>query len=233
MSGETKLPAWYMFRQALRIMGLLTDVVQRLEIAGSLRRDQQLVGDIELVMAVNEIVPFEQRCSELLEAGLFRKRLNKHGAPIGWGQRFKAVIFNEVPVDLFIVLPDRQWGPTMVLRTGPGSANGVLVTTRGIRNRDGLLGILPQGLAWREGAIWDGDTRLDTPEEIDVFAACGLPYLPPYMRTAAEYQICSRRRIATGRSVLPAGWCELKWRVGATWKPARPVVVLEKQMSLI
>lgn len=234
MSG-IKQPANVMFRQALIIMGMLADVVQRIEIAGSLRRDQQWVGDIELVMAVEDGEAFERRCGEMLERGVMRKRLNTRGTSIGWGQRFKAGVFRDAPVDMFIVLPDRQWGPTMVLRTGPASANGVLVTTRGVRNRDGLVGVLPAGLAWREGAIWRGDVRLDTPEEIDVFAACGLPYLAPYERDAGEYQFWARRRVGEGRSVLAGTWCELKWRMGATWKAAPVVapVVVEKQMRMM
>lgn len=231
MSGD-KQPANVMFHHALVIMGMLADVVERIEIAGSLRRDQQWVGDIELVMAVRDGEAFERRCGEMLERGVMSKRLNTRGTSIGWGQRFKAGVFRGAPVDMFIVLADRQWGPTMVLRTGPASANGVLVTTRGVRNRDGLVGVLPSGLAWREGAIWRGDVRIDTPEEIDVFAACGLPYLAPYERDAGEYQFWARRRAGDGRSILAGTWCELKWRVGGTWKAA-PVIapmVFEKQM---
>lgn len=225
---------------ALYVMSLLTDVCDRLEIAGSLRRGVQQVSDIELVMKpkyleqkdmfgeVGGLVNLlEQRCDELLSNGTFEKRLNKNGAPIAWGKpgeesRYKSIACKGAPVDLFIVLPDRQWGPTMLLRTGPGDANQVLVTSDHLKNREGFTGILPGDMQFDNGALTRNWLPLDTPEEDDVFAAIGLPYIPPPYRSIAIYQLWAKRRNYGARedwmqglkSFVPDyGWHEFRWQV--------------------
>jgi hypothetical protein len=76
-----------------------------------------------------------------------------------------------------------------VIRTGSGEANGVLVTTRGVRNRDGNIGVLPPGLRFVSGTIAGEDGLvIDTPEEADVFKVCGLPWVSPWLRSADYYQ---------------------------------------------
>lgn len=212
MSDHPKQPANKMFRAAVEVMKLLADVCDRLEIGGSLRRDKVEISDVELVMRpkyaqrpkdlfgnTEPVNLLEERCAELLAAKAFQKRVNKNGVPIAWGKpgedaRYKAIWFGNVPVDLFIVLPDRQWGPTMLIRTGPGDANQILVTQEGIKNREGLWGILPKGMSFDDGALWQNFIKLDTPEEADVFAAMDMPYIPPPYRSIEAYQKCARRR---------------------------------------
>lgn len=212
MSDHPKRPASEMFRAAVALMALLADVCDRMEIAGSLRRDKQEISDVELVVkpkydqrpkdlfgTMQPVSLLEERCAGLLDGGLFQKRVNKKGSPIAWGKpgeesRYKAFWFQGVPVDLFIVLPDRQFGPTFLIRTGPGEANGVLVTLEGVRNRDGHWGTLPANMAFGEGALLRNFRPLDTPEEADIFAALDMPYIPPPYRSVEVYQDCARRR---------------------------------------
>lgn len=184
---------------AWELMALLADVCARIAVGGSLRRSKPEVGDVELVIALDEaqVQPFRGRCERLLASGRVARRLNKNGFPIAWGERYRAITFGGLPVDLFIVQPDRQWGPTSLIRTGPGDANGVLVTTRGLTNHDGLPGVLPRGMKFAEGQVWQVDEdgvyqSLDVPRELDVFRACGLPYIAPHLRAAAYYQQTSR-----------------------------------------
>lgn len=244
MSDHPKRPANEMFHTALFVMSLLTDVCDRLQIGGSLRRDKQEISDIELVMRPkyleqrdmfgevgSRVNLLEQRCNELLSGGVFSKRLNKNGIPIAWGDdgkesRYKAILHKGVPIDLFIVLPDRQWGPTMLLRTGPGDANRVLVTNVGIKNREGQMGILPANMQFENGAVTRNWIALDTPEEDNVFAALDLPYIPPCYRSVALYQHWARRRVFTvdfGLSGLKSqvhgyAWHEFNWQM----PPAKP-----------
>ena len=42
---------------------------------------------------------------------------------------------------------------------------------------------MPEGYRVRDGALWDGERLVETPEEADLFAALGLPWLPPERRT--------------------------------------------------
>jgi DNA polymerase/3'-5' exonuclease PolX len=248
VSGETKYPAAEMFRLVLEVMSLLTDVCDRLHIAGSLRRCKQQAGDIELVMTpryAGDLNLLELRCEDLLRCKVVEKRLNKNGHTIAWGKagessRYKAVVYKGRAVDLFIVLPDRQWGPTFLIRSGPDRANRVLVTAEGVRTRDyNDLGILPEGMAFNEGAVWSGMMRLDTPEEADVYAALGLPYIQPYARSVGMYQLLGKRRndhpalcqeifdIGFGLSVIDEvnkqvwqPYYELNWTVQPTWHSA-------------
>ena len=61
--------------------------------------------------------------------------------------------------------------------TRPGAFSTRLVTAR----RYG--GGMPEGFRVRDGALWDGERLVATPEEADLFAALGLPWLPPEART--------------------------------------------------
>jgi len=76
-------------------------------------------------------------------------------------------------VDLFSVLPPAQWGVIMMIRTGPAEFSRRLVTPRGSG------GLLPDGLRVRDGAIWDGEHAIATPEEDDVWRVLGLAPVAP------------------------------------------------------
>lgn len=208
MSSGDGRPIEFMQRVAVGVMSLIVDCCERLEIAGSIRRGKPLVGDVELV-AVPKFAGEENllltRLDTLLKAGYVRKRLNKNGHAISWGNRYRAMLAGSVPVDVFMVLPDREWGPTMLLRTGPGTGNQVLVTPRGVRNRDGYEGVMPKRLAWKDGALWLGERQLETPEERDVFRWLELPYMLPSERNVANYQLWSQRA-QRGQSFAALGW---------------------------
>lgn len=195
MSADAKIPFERGLDVARELLTLLAGTFVRASVAGSLRRGKPEVGDIELVLAPafdGTLNLFEQRCEHLL-ASHFEKRLNRNKQVMAWGKpgewsRYKAVTYHGLPVDLFVVLPDRRWGPTLLIRTGPGSANEVLVTTVGLKNRLGDVGVLPKGMKFDQGMVWRDGVALDTPEEEDVFAACALPWMPPGARSVETYQ---------------------------------------------
>lgn len=234
-SSVQRWPAKAGFDLALILMGWLADVVDRIQIAGSLRRDKPDLGDLELVMMPKfqsqkglfgdtgeSINLLNQRCDEMLRMGLVTKRLNKNGHPIAWGDREKAMVFQGMPVDFFIVLPDRQWGPTMLIRTGPGNANGVLVTRNGVQNRDGNLGIMPAGMVMDNATLWREGKNLNTPEEVDVFREMGLPYIPPHLRSVELYHFWAGIRAQhdyayAGKYFKQYGYVEAKWSMPLTW----------------
>jgi len=205
MSNQTKHPLDYMRAVGLSFMEQIIDVTDRMQFAGSIRRGKAEVGDIEIVCTPRYIGgqnALEHRLEQMLLRKQISKRLKADGSIAGWGQpgkesrlKFMWLIHRDdtwgnvlIPLDLFIVLPDRQWGPTLLIRTGPGEANEVLVTKQGVRNRNGHVGILPRTMQFQDGAIWEAGEKLDTPEEFDVYAALGMPYLPPAVRSVASYQ---------------------------------------------
>jgi DNA polymerase/3'-5' exonuclease PolX len=204
--SERKVPLETAGKLALEVIGLLAETYTRVAVGGSIRRGCAEVGDIEIVMRPVSDVAIWRRCQNLLARGIVEKRLNSRGAAIAWGSegkpcRFKAMVYKGVAVDLFLVLEDRQWGPTMVLRTGPAEANAALVTQLATRNYQfDVAGVCPPGVVWKDGQLWRYGEMLDTPEERHVFAALGLPWVHPDLRSAARY------RMLAVRNSIPAWW---------------------------
>jgi DNA polymerase/3'-5' exonuclease PolX len=188
MSTGVERPIRDMIPIALQIIGYLAAYCERIAIAGSIRRGKPMVKDVEIVAQARSGV-LDRRCEELFAQRVFHKRQKINGHLLSWGPRFKAAWYGDVPLDLFIVLPDRSWGTTFLIRTGPADANGVLVTHEGIRNRDGNIGILPKNMRFDEGRLWQSGIALDTPEEEDVFRCVGLPWLKPHLRSVEAYQM--------------------------------------------
>jgi hypothetical protein len=116
----------------------------------------------------------------LLAEGVLAHRPDKNGRP-AFGEKLKRVVFRgaagELPLDFLAVTGAAQWGVILTIRTGPGVFSTRLVTAR----RYG--GGMPEGFRVRDGALWDGARLVETPEEADVFAALGLPWLLPEQRT--------------------------------------------------
>lgn len=214
--SKIRRPVEEMLPVADRLIAQLGPGCRRIALAGSIRRGEAMVGDIELVCqpAGDKV---EAVLADLLRMGRIEKRKKSNGHFLAWGPRYKAFDFSGVPVDLFIVLPDRQWGPTFLIRTGPQDANQALVTTAGTVNANGYAGVLPRGLKFRDGGVWKSSTspqtslesgeglqKVDTPEEVDVFRACGLPYVPPVLRSYELYRALEKE----GMPPFPKRWLD-------------------------
>jgi len=185
-TNGTRRPHSEMLALALEVRGMLALACTRIAIAGSIRRGKELVGDIEIVCqpAGNLL---HRQLDALLARGDLEQRRKGNGALLAWGDRYRAALYKGAALDVFIVLADRPWGVTYVLRTGPGEANEALVTQQGVVTRHGVRGIMPRGLRMEGGVLWRDQKRLETPEEVDVFTAVGLPYIAPPRRSAATY----------------------------------------------
>ena len=201
MSTGVERPLREMIPIALRIIGYLAAYCERIAIAGSIRRGKPIVKDIEIVCQARNGV-LDMRCDELFAQRVLAKRQKINGNLLSWGPRYKAAWFGDVPVDLFIVLPDRTWGTTFLIRTGPADANGILVTQEGIRNRDGNLGILPKNMRFQDGFLWQYGLSLVTPEEEDVFHCVGLPWIEPHKRSVETYQMAVAGREAIWEAAI-------------------------------
>lgn len=177
-------------RYAGQLLELLAPYCDRLEVAGSIRREKcDQIGDIELV-AIPKIGPDPDALLPEIAAPVslldaFLDRLPRGGAlvrdehrPPHWGPRSKRMRFCGVPVDLFIVLPPAQWGVILAIRTGPESFARALVTplSQG--------GFLPAGMRIESGQlIRSGVGVIETPEEQDLFDAIALRYWHPTERS--------------------------------------------------
>lgn len=184
---------------AERLRSTLSPACTRIEIAGSVRREKPLVGDIEMVaiplvesVSAGDLwdTPTDvDRLEELLlslraSGALPLRRVENHRADgsIDVGRRdgaaYKALEFQGLPVDLFIVRDPDQWGTIFALRTGPGDWNTRLVTDckRFLRRVEG-------------GNVYRAGQRVPCPEERDFFDAIGQAWVEPRDRRVDRVEI--------------------------------------------
>lgn len=166
----------------------LTLSCERVEVAGSIRRQRPDIGDLELVVIpryARQVDLFgepsgstnllEERIAWLVDRGTLAPRLSSEGHP-RLGPKYKALVYQGMGVDLFITSPE-CWGVIYLIRTGPADFSHRLVTQR----QQG--GLLPNHLRVRDGRLVGTDGQpLETPEEADVFRAIGLEWIAPESR---------------------------------------------------
>jgi DNA polymerase/3'-5' exonuclease PolX len=187
VSAGARLPLERAREVATTAISLLATNCERIEVAGSIRRQRPEVGDVEIV-CVPQLVngPFismferprkvsalEKRVTNLLRSG----SLQAHPTRPANGERYKRLWIPSanVQLDLFIVLPGgpAEWGPIFAIRTGPAAYSQACVTA-----------LRRKGWVCREGRVLDERGNVvPCPEEQDFFEACGVPYLRPEERT--------------------------------------------------
>ena len=175
---KQKIPLETAKEIAERVIEKLAPLCERIEIAGSIRRQKAEVGDIEIVAIPRPITdmfgnPTTDHMLDLFDYSTIGR------LEMG-GHKYKKIALTEGPqLDLFIVTPPAQWGVLFLIRTGPAEYSHAIVTPR-VHG-----GLLPSHLRVREGAIWLNELApLETPEESDVYNLLGIPYVEPEARTA-------------------------------------------------
>lgn len=161
------------FNLAVGITAKLADYCQRIEIAGSVRRQKPEVGDIEIVAIPNQSIDMfgNSTSDHWLDVVDWEKHFGKI---IKGGHKYKQIeLFEGVNLDLFIVTPPAQWGVQFLIRTGPADFSHRFVTHKA------QGGMLPGYLRVQDGAIWSNNHIVETPEEADVFSLIGIPYIEP------------------------------------------------------
>ena len=171
------------YPQAERIRGWLAPGCERIEIAGSLRRRKQTVGDIEMVCIpryqtdmfgapaveqpsqVDMILAELIRDGRLLPGGKNGKREKWFSVPANYG----------LMVNLYRTTPE-QWGVIFTLRTGPAHFSKQLVTQR---YKGGLLS---NDCVVSGGRIWQNGRALETPEEENVLKFITGEWIAPERR---------------------------------------------------
>ncbi len=175
---------------------LLEPAADRIAIAGSIRRRKPMVRDIELVAIpryadveglfeiAERVDLLDERIRDKLATGTIAARqveVHRKGGAVEsqerMGERYKALVFAGLPVDLFMATPD-NWGCIFALRTGPGDWNVKLVTDcqRVFRRVEG-------------GRVIAMGRPIPTPEEVDFFSALGQPWVEPQDRSVDRVAI--------------------------------------------
>ena len=179
MSDTKKRPYAQVNIVATHLAGALSSACHRIEIAGSLRRKKDLVGDIELVAIPKlhtNLIGEPMDTSEVDDLlATWPIELHKNG------QKYKSFSFEWQPgwtfkVDLFLQPDPATWGYNFMVRTGSAEFSKAMVTSRAYG------GYKPQGLEISEARVSCDGVLLDTHEEEDIFRIWGMSFVPPKER---------------------------------------------------
>jgi len=185
VSEKTRLPLAEASKLAEEVKAILSPFCQRIEIAGSIRRGSVFCGDIEIVAVPT---PIEDACGLFGETvriqtnnavykfldgdERFELRLNVNGQR-SFGPLMMLLTYKDFALDVFCCEPE-QWGVTMVVRTGNANYSKAFVTQTHLGGKFLREGMKVEGWRlWRDGLIYE------TPEEEDVFSACGQNWQEP------------------------------------------------------
>lgn len=185
------VPASEAMPLAAGLVAAMRPYCERVQIAGSLRRGREQVGDIELVA----IPRWEQRAGRALfgEEGVNLLHEWAVGPGREWvcwikpataeivpwqprpeGQYWRGLVGDGIKLDLLLASPE-SWGVDLLIRTGSAEWNLALMTYAKRR-----------GTPFSGGRLRDHTGRpVPTPEEEDVFGALGLAWVEPAERTGA------------------------------------------------
>jgi DNA polymerase/3'-5' exonuclease PolX len=183
--GSLALPLAAFIAQSL--VNLLAPACARIEIAGSIRRKRPEVGDIEIVAQplqrletftpTGELFPtagWRNLLDERLQELLARDVIRKHPFDPKWGEKYRKLLQPDISaqIDLFILTPPAEWGPAMVIRTGPADFSREMVTRlRRFKMRCEDLAV----------QTFDGE-HVPCPDEHTFFELCGMAYVAPERR---------------------------------------------------
>lgn len=180
MGGTTRWPHAEALAVAEELRGLLEPHCERIEIAGSLRRQKPDVGDIELLCvpkpaeSIWHTDALDAALSGLMGDGVLNFRLNGRGSrTYGPLNKYLTHLASGIAVDVFSTDLD-HWGAALLIRTGPKEMNVRMMTrcaglgfkgyVYGIRNRQG--------------------EDMAVPDEESVFRLLGWDYVPPEQRVS-------------------------------------------------
>lgn len=165
---------------ALALVDLLRPACERIEIAGSLRRECREVGDIELVaipkmrtVAADLFSVKEESCLDDLLYALEIK-LSKNGP------RMKQFTCDGFQVDLFLA-DHANYGYILAIRTGPAEFSRLMVTRQ-------PYGLQPPTVNVRDGYVYSypANERLAVPDEETLFRLWGLESIAPIYRKVSK-----------------------------------------------
>lgn len=185
---KTKFPSADAIAVAREVVQALKPAVvpDRLIIAGSLRRRNSEVGDVEVLYIpqllserdglfdTRQVNQADLALARLLEAGVLAKRQNSLGSEI-WGEKNKLALHRAsgIPVDLFSARP-ANWFNLVVCRTGSAESNVRIAAAAQLK-----------GWKWNpygEGFTDRQGNLIPVRSERDAFELIGLPYLEPWQR---------------------------------------------------
>mgnify|MGYP001587513803 CR=1 FL=1 len=158
---------------ASELADALRQSCERIEVAGSVRRQKPECGDIEVVA----IPRFTSR-PDLYGEGTRNNELWQvvDGLGVAYskrGEKYRQFAWRGVQIDLFTAAR-HNWGWILLVRTGSADFSrrmAVALNAHGYTSRDGVV-------RRRD----DSSATEETPEESDVFRLAGMEWVPPELR---------------------------------------------------
>ena len=150
-------------------MAELAPYCERIEIAGSIRRKKDEVGDIEIVAIPKpyEIDMFEDG----LAAVVNQWEKVKGNMQYGKCKYTQRILPAGIKLDLFFAEPG-NWGLIYAIRTGSAEYSHKVLAS----------GWVKRGYKSIEGYIHSGTLKIETPEEEDLFKISNVAWVKPEMR---------------------------------------------------
>jgi len=175
---KSKIPLAEAQKIAQKVKEFLEPYCERIEIAGSVRREKPEVGDIEIVVIPRKASLQDMFGNTICTMSVLAEcDFSPIGKIIRGGDKYKQIALHEgMSLDLFIVTPPAHWGVIFLIRTGSAEFSHRMVTLK----RHG--GNLPSMYRVKEGAVWKGNTVIPVPEEEDYFKLCNMEVIPPNER---------------------------------------------------
>ena len=180
MSDHAPQPYADMIQIAELLVAKLAPACERIEIAGSLRRQKPYCSDIEIVAIPKPVLNLLGEPSEYTELDAlldnFPLTFTKRGRKMQqfWFDGATMPFY----VDLF--LPDADtWGVVYMMRTGCPAFSKKMVT------RQAWGGYKPDIYEVDNARVWQNGTALATPEEEIIFDLWGMNWIAPQKRVAA------------------------------------------------
>jgi DNA polymerase/3'-5' exonuclease PolX len=172
MSEGPKIARNVALNLAQILIGHLSGVCERAEIAGSLRRGKDRVGDIEIVCIPRQYLDFFFEPYYVWSD--VRAVLSGYRMIMG-GDFYQRYDLGVCKADVYVTTREK-WGVIFTLRTGSAdfSRRMVMPKTQG--------GYLPDGMRIEEGRLWMGSVSMETLEEQDLFQAVGMEWVRPENR---------------------------------------------------
>jgi len=187
-AGENEVKYELALQVADDMITRLAPYCWRIQVAGSVRRHEPEVHDVELVIEPKLIAPLDflpmfTAADDPLVSALTTPLIASLGKIKLNGDRLKKVWLScGIYLELYVVLKPAQYGNILSIRTGPKEYSHWLVTPKA------QGGAMPGYLHEQDGRLLriDDGTALNTPNEKDFFDALGVRYLPPEERKAPE-----------------------------------------------
>lgn len=174
MSNDIRRPHTEMMQIANEMVELLAPHCEWIEVAGSLRRGKEMVGDVEIVAIPKP--SFLDFTDKLLAQGVIGKFMYSNDS-YRWGDRYRGISWQNTKCEVFLC---DEWnrGYIQWLRTGPGDGNTLVVTR--IKHRAAPFRV-------ENGYVWNGYDKLYINTEQQWFDLLGIPYMQPQERTEEAY----------------------------------------------